>query len=90
MYLLNPFQYPGNGKDVYVCGTFSDWKKIPMVKSQKDFVALIDLPVGEHQYKETSIFFQIYFCFGKQGVTLFCNSLIYWITGNQNIKFETL
>ena len=22
-----------------------------MVKSQKDFVALIDLPVGEHQYK---------------------------------------
>ena len=22
-----------------------------MVKSQKDFVALIDLPVGDHQYK---------------------------------------
>ncbi|XP_023319513.1 5'-AMP-activated protein kinase subunit beta-2 [Eurytemora carolleeae] len=44
-------KYPGTGKDVYVCGTFSDWKKIPMVKSQKDFVALIDLPVGEHQYK---------------------------------------
>ena len=32
-----------------MCGTFSDWKPIPMVKSQKDFVALIDLPVGEHQ-----------------------------------------
>lgn len=34
-----------------MCGTFSEWKKIPMVKSQKDFVALIDLPVGDHQYK---------------------------------------
>lgn len=44
-------KYPGNGKEVYICGTFSDWKRIPMVKSQKDFVALIDLPVGEHQYK---------------------------------------
>jgi len=44
-------KYSGNGKDVFVCGTFSEWKRIPMVKSQKDFVALIDLPVGEHQYK---------------------------------------
>jgi len=44
-------KYPGEGKEVYVCGTFSDWKKIPMVKSHKDFVALINLPVGEHQYK---------------------------------------
>jgi len=44
-------KYPGAGKEVSVCGTFSDWKPIPMVKSQKDFVALIDLPVGEHQYK---------------------------------------
>jgi len=44
-------KYSGQGKDVFVCGTFSEWKKIPMVKSQKDFVALIDLPVGEHQYK---------------------------------------
>jgi len=45
------FKYSGNAKEAYVCGTFSDWKKIPMVKSQKDFVALVDLPVGEHQYK---------------------------------------
>eukprot|EP00088_Acartia_fossae_P043526 TRINITY_DN4587_c0_g1_i2.p1 TRINITY_DN4587_c0_g1~~TRINITY_DN4587_c0_g1_i2.p1 ORF type:complete len:298 (+),score=96.32 TRINITY_DN4587_c0_g1_i2:17-910(+) len=44
-------KYPGTGKEVFVCGTFSQWKKIPMVKSQKDFVALIDLPVGDHQYK---------------------------------------
>jgi len=45
------FKYSGNAKDVYVCGTFSGWEKIPMVKSQKDFVALVDLPVGEHQFK---------------------------------------
>jgi len=45
------FKYSGNAKEAYVCGTFSDWEKIPMVKSQKDFVALVDLPVGEHQYK---------------------------------------
>jgi len=45
------FKYSGNAKEAYVCGTFSDWEKIPMVKSQKDFVALVDLPVGEHQFK---------------------------------------
>ncbi len=39
-------QYSGQAKDAYVCGTFSNWKKIPMVKSQKDFVALI----GEHRF----------------------------------------
>ncbi len=39
-------QYSGQAKDAYVCGTFSNWKKIPMVKSQKDFVALI----GEHWF----------------------------------------
>lgn len=45
------FKFGGNAKEAYVCGTFSDWEKIPMVKSQKDFVALVDLPVGEHQFK---------------------------------------
>jgi len=45
------FKYPGTAKEAYVAGTFSQWEKIPMVKSQKDFVALIDLPVGEHQFK---------------------------------------
>jgi hypothetical protein len=39
-------QYSGQAKDAYVCGTFSNWKKIPMVKSQKDFVALI----GEQRF----------------------------------------
>lgn len=45
------FKFAGNAKEVFVCGTFSEWEKIPMVKSQKDFVALVDLPVGEHQFK---------------------------------------
>lgn len=36
---------------MYVSGTFSEWKTIPMVKSHGDFVTIIDLPEGEHQYK---------------------------------------
>jgi len=45
------FKYGGDAKEAYVAGTFSKWEKIPMVKSSKDFVALVDLPVGEHQFK---------------------------------------
>lgn len=36
---------------VYISGTFTDWKTIPMVKSHGDFVTIIDLPEGEHQFK---------------------------------------
>ena len=46
------FKYNGDkAKEVYVCGTFSNWEKIPMVRTQKDFFALVDLPVGDHQFK---------------------------------------
>ncbi|KAK9887908.1 hypothetical protein WA026_000211 [Henosepilachna vigintioctopunctata] len=45
------FRWEGGGKDVYISGTFSEWKTIPMVKSHGDFVTIIDLPEGEHQYK---------------------------------------
>lgn len=45
------FRWEGGGKDVCISGTFSEWKPIPMVKSHKDFVTIIDLPEGEHQYK---------------------------------------
>lgn len=45
------FRWEGGGKDVYVSGTFSNWKTIPMVKSHGDFVTIVDLPEGEHQYK---------------------------------------
>lgn len=45
------FRWEGGGKDVCISGTFSEWKTIPMVKSHGDFVTIIDLPEGEHQYK---------------------------------------
>jgi len=46
------FKFNGDrAKEAYVCGTFSNWEKIPMVRTQKDFFALVDLPVGDHQFK---------------------------------------
>lgn len=45
------FKWDGGGKEVFISGTFSDWKALPMVKSHGDFVTIIDLPEGEHQYK---------------------------------------
>lgn len=45
------FKWDGGGKQVLISGTFSDWKAIPMVKSHADFVTIIDLPEGEHQFK---------------------------------------
>lgn len=45
------FKYAGDAKEAYVCGTFSNWDKIPMVRTQKDFVAMVELPIGDHQYK---------------------------------------
>lgn len=45
------FKWEGGGKQVFISGTFSNWKALPMVKSHGDFVTIIDLPEGEHQYK---------------------------------------
>lgn len=45
------FRWEGGGRDVCISGTFTNWKTIPMVKSHGDFVTIIDLPEGEHQYK---------------------------------------
>lgn len=45
------FKWDGGGRQVYISGTFSDWKSIPMVRSHGDFVTIIDLPEGDHQYK---------------------------------------
>ncbi|XP_014318996.2 5'-AMP-activated protein kinase subunit beta-2 [Myotis lucifugus] len=40
------------GKEVFISGSFNNWSaKIPMIKSHNDFVAILDLPEGEHQYK---------------------------------------
>ncbi|TPP60996.1 5'-AMP-activated protein kinase regulatory beta subunit [Fasciola gigantica] len=48
------FKWEGGGKDVYISGTFNGWKsKIPMVRSssKRNFYTIVDLPLGEHQYK---------------------------------------
>lgn len=45
------FKWDSGGKEVYISGTFSDWKPLPMVKSHGDFVTIVDLPEGDHQYK---------------------------------------
>nr|XP_033771707.1 5'-AMP-activated protein kinase subunit beta-2 isoform X1 [Geotrypetes seraphini]XP_033771708.1 5'-AMP-activated protein kinase subunit beta-2 isoform X1 [Geotrypetes seraphini]XP_033771709.1 5'-AMP-activated protein kinase subunit beta-2 isoform X1 [Geotrypetes seraphini] len=40
------------GKEVFISGSFNNWStKIPLIKSHNDFVAVLDLPEGEHQYK---------------------------------------
>ena len=39
-------------KEVYLIGTFTSWKdKVAMAKSDGEFVTIVDLPEGEHQYK---------------------------------------
>lgn len=45
------FKWDGGGKQVYISGTFSDWKPIPMVQSHGDFALIVDVPEGDHQYK---------------------------------------
>ncbi|KAJ6649026.1 5'-AMP-activated protein kinase subunit beta-1 [Pseudolycoriella hygida] len=45
------FKWDGGGRQVFISGTFSEWKTIPMVRSHGDFVTIIDLPEGDHQYK---------------------------------------
>lgn len=45
------FKWDGGGKQVFISGTFNQWQVLPMVKSHGDFVTIIDLPEGDHQYK---------------------------------------
>ncbi|XP_030627507.1 5'-AMP-activated protein kinase subunit beta-1b [Chanos chanos] len=46
------FCWTGTGKDIYVSGSFNNWaSKIPLNKSHNNFVAIVNLPEGEHQYK---------------------------------------
>ncbi|KFM77600.1 5'-AMP-activated protein kinase subunit beta-2, partial [Stegodyphus mimosarum] len=45
------FKWDGGGKEVFISGTFSDWKPIPMVESHGDFALILDVPEGDHQYK---------------------------------------
>ena len=45
------FKWEGGGQKVFISGTFSNWKPIPMVKSHKDFVAIVNVDEGDHEYK---------------------------------------
>lgn len=45
------FKWGGGGKEVYISGSFSDWKPIPMVQSHGDFALILEVPEGDHQYK---------------------------------------
>ncbi|XP_033115845.1 5'-AMP-activated protein kinase subunit beta-2-like [Anneissia japonica] len=46
------FHWNGGGKNVFLSGSFNQWKsKIPMSKSTGDFVAIVELPEGKHEYK---------------------------------------
>ncbi|CAG02505.1 unnamed protein product [Tetraodon nigroviridis] len=46
------FRWSGPAKEVFVSGSFNNWAtKIPLNRSQNNFVAIVDLPEGEHQYK---------------------------------------
>jgi 5'-AMP-activated protein kinase regulatory beta subunit len=44
-------KYAGQGVDVFLCGTFNGWQKMRMSRSQKDFVAMVELGEGDHEYK---------------------------------------
>jgi len=44
-------KYSGQGREVFVSGTFNGWQKMKMSRSQKDFVAMVDLGEGDHEYK---------------------------------------
>uniref|UniRef100_A0A5F8GXV0 5'-AMP-activated protein kinase subunit beta-1 n=1 Tax=Monodelphis domestica TaxID=13616 RepID=A0A5F8GXV0_MONDO len=45
------FRWTGGGKEVYLSGSFNNWTKLPLTRSHNNFVAILDLPEGEHQYK---------------------------------------
>lgn len=44
-------RWDGGGKQVLISGTFTNWKTLPMVRSHGNFVTIIDLPEGDHEYK---------------------------------------
>uniref|UniRef100_A0A3B5BD26 Protein kinase AMP-activated non-catalytic subunit beta 2 n=1 Tax=Stegastes partitus TaxID=144197 RepID=A0A3B5BD26_9TELE len=49
-------RWAGGGKEVYIAGSFNNWRLFCSTSSHcclvhNDFVAILDLPEGEHQYK---------------------------------------
>jgi len=47
------FKYaaPQGTKEVFISGTFNNWQKLRMCPSTKDFIAIVDLNEGTHEYK---------------------------------------
>lgn len=45
------FKWTGGGKEVYISGSFSEWKPIAMAQSHGDFGIILEVPEGDHQYK---------------------------------------
>lgn len=46
------FAWRHGGRNVYVTGTFTDWKtRIPLSNSHGEFNTLVNLPPGRYEYK---------------------------------------
>jgi len=45
------FSWSGGGEQVFVAGTFTNWKRIPLTRSQSDFTAILNVQPGQQQYK---------------------------------------
>ncbi|KAK3093341.1 hypothetical protein FSP39_014264 [Pinctada imbricata] len=46
------FKWEGGGKEVFITGSFNQWRtKIPLAKSNGEFLTIIDLAEGTHQYR---------------------------------------
>lgn len=47
-----PFKNLGGGNEVFISGSYDNWQnKLKLNKSHDDFVTIVELPEGEHQYK---------------------------------------
>jgi hypothetical protein len=46
------FIWPHGGKSVFIAGSFTDWRQIPMIKRDDGtYYISVELPLGVHQYK---------------------------------------
>eukprot|EP01027_Heterolobosea_sp_BB2_P007799 GEZU01011577.1.p1 GENE.GEZU01011577.1~~GEZU01011577.1.p1 ORF type:complete len:232 (+),score=41.85 GEZU01011577.1:526-1221(+) len=46
------FRWTHGGRNVYIAGTFNQWREnIPMTKSGDDFIAILNVSIGKHEYK---------------------------------------
>lgn len=46
------FRWAHGGRKVYLAGSFNSWKeRIPMSRSGEDFIAILNIPPGKHEFK---------------------------------------